>query len=321
MKAISITEVMKGVNGVRYLNLLLLIIAVLLLALLAREYVLKGTAPTYSDASAATAHTRGTAGTKAFSHYAVIGSSGLLGETTVLSSLRRGPVVRPGKGIAGPPLTNSRLTLLGTVTGTDGEGFAIFKEKSTGNEEVVRRGEDVFKMGRLISVGRYRAVVESGGRRLTFVMDLSDKERAMGGNSGFPRRGMNDLFTPGGINPFTGRPANNLAKHMGKGRWLVDKRALDSAVKDSNKVLSDARFFPYREGGVVKGYLISQVRPSGVFYGMGMRSGDIILRVNDYAIDSPEKAMSLMKGLKGETDVKLDILRRGRAQTFKYEIR
>jgi general secretion pathway protein C len=86
-------------------------------------------------------------------------------------------------------------------------------------------------------------------------------------------------------------------------------------------VLADARFYPYREGGVVKGYLISQVRPSGVFYGMGMRSGDIILSVNDYVIDAPEKAMSLMKGLKGETNVKLDILRRGRAQTFKYEIR
>jgi len=52
-----------------------------------------------------------------------------------------------------------------------------------------------------------------------------------------------------------------------------------------------------------------------------MRSGDIILSVNDYVIDAPEKAMSLMKGLKGETNVKLDILRRGRAQTFKYEIR
>jgi len=43
--------------------------------------------------------------------------------------------------------------------------------------------------------------------------------------------------------------------------------------------------------------------------------------VNDYAIDAPEKVMSLMQGLKGETDVKVNLLRRGRARTFKYEIR
>ncbi len=320
MKSISITEAVSGVNGVRYLNLLLLIAAVFVLALVVREYLSEETVSGHMPGGEATA-LRGKADKRGFSQNAVIGSSGILGAPTVLSLIRSAPVQRPGAGPVRTTATSSQFTLLGTVTDTGGGGFAIFTEKSSGKEEVVRRGESVFTLGKLVRVERYRAVVESGGREMIFNMDLSDKERAMGENAHSPMRGGGSLFFPGGLNPFTGRPANRLAKPLGKGRWLVDRRALDSALKDSNRVLADARFYPYREGGVVKGYLISQVRPSGVFYGMGMRSGDIILSVNDYVIDAPEKAMSLMKGLKGETNVKLDILRRGRAQTFKYEIR
>jgi len=320
MKVISITEAVSGVKVVRYLNLLLLVAAALILALLAREYLSEETARGYASGGEATA-LRGKADKKGFSQNAVIGSSGILGVSTVLSPIHSRPIKRPGSGAVRTTATSSQFTLLGTVTGVGGEGFAVFAEKSSGKEEVVRRGDSVFTLGKLVRVDRYRAVVESGGREMIFNMDLTDKERAMGENAFSPMLGEGSLFARGGLNPFTGRPASRLAKPLGKGRWLVDRRALDSALKDSNRVLADARFYPYREGGVVKGYLISQVRPSGVFYGMGMRSGDIILSVNDYVIDAPEKAMSLMKGLKGETDVKLDILRRGRAQTFKYEIR
>ncbi len=331
MKAISITEVMRDVNCVRYLNLLLIAVALLILALFVREYAGKGTDRTFADGGMVAAGIHGKARKSGFYEYAVIGSSGVLGISTVLKPIRARPVERQGQGTLSPAAGSSQLTLLGTVTGA-GEGvFAIFKDKTSGEEEVVRRGESVFSMGTLVSVSRFRAVVQSGGRNITFSMDLSDKERGMEGNANPLSRGGRNSFgggmgafagpgRPGNFNPFT-TPANSLAKPKGHGSWLVDKRALDSALKDSNKVLSDARFYPYREGGVVKGYLISQVRSTSVFYGMGIRNGDIILRVNDYTIDAPEKAMSLMKGLKGETNVKVDFLRRGKAQTFKYEIR
>lgn len=320
MRDISLTEVMSGVKVVSYLNLLLLAVAVFMLALLAREYLARDMALSIINGSKAEVGARGTAGKGGFSRYAVIGSSGILGPSTGLRLLNSAPVKSQGPNPARSAAGNSQVTLLGTVTGAVGEGFAVFKDKSTGKEEVIRSGQSVFSIGRLLSVSRYSAIVQSGGRRLTFSMDVSEREMRKTGRPS--PRGPGNLFSySGGLNPFMGRPASKLAKPMGQGKWLVDKRALDSALADSNKVMGDARFYPYREGGKVKGFLISQVRSSGVFYGMGIRSGDIILRVNNYAIDAPEKAMSLIKGLKGETDVKLDILRRGKAQTFKYEIR
>ncbi len=310
-------------NVVRYINIFLIILALAVLALLAREFT--AVAPPLQVAASGRGGSSGMKGFskgRGFTDYALIGTSGLLGVKTTLRPMRSSPM-RTGPASPAVTASGSGVTLLGTVTGSGGNDFAVFKEKSSGKEEVVRRGEKVFNIGTLASVGKYRATVESNGAKISFAMDLSEKERAMMESPNRP--GLESLIGPGGargrVNPFTGRTMKHLARPLGKGKWLVDKRALDDALKDSSRVLSDARFIPYRDGGVVKGFLLSQVRPYGIFYEMGIRSGDIILRVNDYAIDAPEKAMSLMKGLKGETDVTVDLLRRGRAETFKYEIR
>ncbi len=336
-KSISIGS-MEELNVMLLLNVLLTLAALVVLALLVREVMVGGAVPArragMGAAGAAAAQPRGGVLQRraGFAEYAVIGRSGLLGVKTTLTQLRTGPL--QGRGGAGAPAATADAAgaaLLGTVLGAGGNDFAVFREKTSGREEVVRRGDMVFSIGKLVSVEKYSATVESGGRKLVFNMDLAKDERSM--VQGPPERGpgLGMLRGPGaiigpngasgGINPFTGRRVKHLAKSLGRGKWLVDRRALDEALKDSNKILSDARFIPYREGGVVKGFLLSQVRPYGIFYEMGIRSGDIILRVNDYAVDAPEKVMSLMQGLKGETDVKVDLLRRGRAKTFNYEIR
>ncbi|MFQ5353900.1 MAG: hypothetical protein ACE5DR_03035 [Thermodesulfobacteriota bacterium] len=341
MKSTSMAEFVSRINIPRYINLLLLLAALLVAALIAREYLVTSAASLSGRGAdggntAAAVKSPGK-GQSSFADYRVIGRSGVFGVTTTLSLINRQPSQRMGRGPVAPA-SSAEAVLLGTVTGEalgGGDFAAVFKEKATGREEVVKRGEDVFNIGRLVSVSRYEAVVESGGRLLRFSMDLSEKERAMvndsslgrgsegfsAGLEGLNSRGGFRAFGPKGIDPFSGKAATTLAKPLGKGKWLIDRRALEKAIEDSNSLISDARFFPYREGGAVKGFVLSQVRPYGVFYGLGIRSGDIVLRVNDYAIDAPEKAMSLMKGLKGETDVKVDFLRRGRAQTYTYEIR
>ncbi len=323
------------VNVIGWLNILLAVVAVTALGLLVREVVgerAKVSTVASAPQGAMVAPGRGSVGRRpSFSDYAVIGSSGLLGVKTPLTQLGTGPIGGTAASSRAATASASGLMLLGTVVGRGGNDFAVFRDKASGREEVIRRGAKVFNVGVLDSVEKYKAVVDSGGKKIVFSMELTDKERAMvrGGGGAGPGFGMlhgpGSLLGPGGraggLNPFTGRPVSRLAKPLGSDRWLVDRRALDEALKDSSRVLSEARFIPYHEGGVVKGFMLSQVRPYGIFFGMGLRSGDIILRVNDYAIDAPEKAMSLMKGLKGETDVKVDLLRRGSPRTFKYEIR
>jgi len=332
MKAISLKgmSLRAGSGGgrgvVMYINILLLIVAVVVAGFLVREYGRGGTASLSGQGmSVAGAYNKGD-GARAFADYAIIGRSGLLGESTAIRLIHKRAFKSRSVAVI-PSAVNAGAALLGTVTeaaagGEEKSSAAVFKNKGTGEEEIVRRGDKVFNIGRLVSVSRYSAVVESGGRLLTFNMDIHDKAGAM--VKGPLRHGVREgmLFGAGfGVNPSNSAVASSLAKSLGEGKWLVDRRALENSLKDSSRLLQDARFYPYRKGGVVRGFLLSQVRPYGVFHALGLRSGDIILRVNDYKIDSPEKAVSLMKGLKGETDVSVNLMRRGKAQTYTYEIR
>ncbi|MFQ5427889.1 MAG: hypothetical protein ACE5EZ_02800 [Thermodesulfobacteriota bacterium] len=332
---------MNGRNVTRYFNVALLLCILFVAALIAREYLVKGEASLSRQGAVGSHLAAGGKGAgkgkSVFADYMDIGRSGVFGATTTLTLINKKPSQSIGKGPT-VAASSAAAVLLGTVTGTgvgEEDSAAVFKDKTTGKEDVVLRGQEVFNLGRLVRVSRYSAVVDSGGRLLTFTLDLSDKEKNLikapsqrpgsdvfsSGLDGLnSRRGLSS-FGPRGIDPFSGKAPTTLAKPLGKGKWLIDRRALEKAIEDSNSLLSDARFYPYREGGAVKGFILSQVRPYGVFYGLGIRSGDIVLRVNDYAIDAPEKAMSLMKGLKGETDVTVDFMRRGKAQTYTYEIR
>ncbi|MBI5748319.1 MAG: general secretion pathway protein GspC, partial [Nitrospinae bacterium] len=43
--------------------------------------------------------------------------------------------------------------------------------------------------------------------------------------------------------------------------------------------------------------------------------------VNNYDIDTPERAIQVISGLKGETRVNLDLMRDGQRVSFNYQIR
>ena len=51
------------------------------------------------------------------------------------------------------------------------------------------------------------------------------------------------------------------------------------------------------------------------------RNGDVLLRLNDFPIDSPDKALQSFIALKGQNRLKLDLLRDGQPVTFNYDIR
>ena len=54
---------------------------------------------------------------------------------------------------------------------------------------------------------------------------------------------------------------------------------------------------------------------------IGIKNGDILLRLNDFPMDAPDKALQSFIALKGQSRLKLDLVRDGQPQTFNYDIR
>ncbi|MEE9542199.1 MAG: hypothetical protein V3V95_00265 [Thermodesulfobacteriota bacterium] len=255
---------------------------------------------------------------RAFADYAPVVSGGLFAPASTLVMLG----TQDESLAAGSPKrkrmdTLESVKLVGTVVGAPlVGGYGLFKDTKTNVQDIFKVGEEVFNIGRLTEVHNFSVVIVRSATAYTIHMPETPEST---GSRQSSREGLR------GRAPFGARSASSagqvIARRTGEKEWSVDRRALDETLSDMGKLLTQARILPYRVGGVTKGFRLSSVQRSGVFALMGLRSGDILLKVNDYSIDSPEKGIQLLSGLKGESSIELDILRGGKPTKLNYEIR
>lgn len=237
-------------------------------------------------------------------------SHGLFGPATVgtLSPIHSTPV--DGKKVEAPSGAPSDLTLLGTARGSFRETFVLVRKNSTSEERVFRLGDDIFGSGKLIRVDKESMTLLAGGKSIPVAMPMSAE-------SGQSRS----------THPPHAAPPPNLptpspgVTSVGAGSFVIDKRALDAALDNISQAMTDARLLPSSKNGRIEGFRASEVKPQGVFGMVGIRNGDIISRINDFPIDSPDKAMQAFMTLKGQSRIKLDLIRDGNPITFTYDIR
>jgi general secretion pathway protein C len=213
----------------------------------------------------------------------------------------------PAKGAA-PTVSQGDLVLLGTAVGSFRETFALIQKASSREERVFRLGDNVFDLGPLLTVKKEMVEILSGGKRVKILTPT-----AVAAESSAPA-------PPGGAPPAPG-PAGGLASPVGAGSFVVDQRALNAALDNIGQAMTDARLLPSTKDGKVEGFRASEVKPNGVFGMVGIRNGDVLKSINDFPIDSPEKAIQSFVSLKGQSRIKLDLIRDGQPVTFTYDIR
>jgi general secretion pathway protein C len=234
--------------------------------------------------------------------FAPVLEKGLFGKAT---QGRLTPIAATAAGKA-PTAAPSDLTLLGTAQGSFRETFALVQKNSTKEERVFRLGDTVFDIGPLVTVRKEYAEILSGGQKLKIMTPLAIATAASA-----PASAPAGQPVPGG----------GLAAQVGAGSYVIDQRALNAALDNIGQAMTDARMLPSVKDGKVEGFRVSEVKPQGVFGTVGIRNGDVLLRVNDFPIDSPEKAIQSFATLKGQTRIKLDLIRDGQPTTFSYDIR
>jgi general secretion pathway protein C len=231
---------------------------------------------------------------------------GLFGKATQgqLSPIVQAP---PTQKAAAPAPSVGDLTLLGTVVGSFRESFAMILKGTTHEERVFRLGDTVFSAGPLVSVKKDVAEILVDGKRVKILTPNAVAAEAA-----------THAAVPAAPTP---APGGGLAAPTGAGNYVVDQRALNAALDNIGQAMTDARLLPSMKDGKVEGFRASEVKPQGIFGTIGIKNGDVLLRMNDFPIDSPEKAIQSFASLKGQSKIKLDLIRDGRPTTFNYDIR
>lgn len=237
--------------------------------------------------------------------FSIILEKGLFGRAT---QGRLTPFVPKGADVTTEQQNFARgdLLLLGTVIGSFRETFALIQKTSTKEERVFRLGDHVYGVGPLLAVKSDTAEIMVAGKRVTILTPT-----AVAAAGAAPVQSGNQAS--GGVTA--------LASPAGGGNYVIEQRALNAALDNIGQAMTDARLLPSVKGDKVEGFRASEVKPQGVFGMIGIKNGDILLRINEFAIDSPEKAIQSFASLKGQSRIKLDIIRDGQPNTFNYDIR
>lgn len=233
--------------------------------------------------------------------YAIILEKGLLGPAT------RGtltPIMQQSTSTV-PATTQNDLVLLGTAAGSPRSSFALIRRTSSNEERVFRVGEKVFDLGVLTAVRKETAELRSGDRLITLRTPDAPPGTAKPDSQGQPMQST----TAGVIQPALG------------GVGIIDQRALNAALDNIGQAMTDARLLPSVKEGKVEGFRVSEVKPQGVFAAVGLKNGDVLLKINDFPVDSPEKAIQSFMTLKGQNRIKLDLVRDGSPTSLAYDIR
>lgn len=219
--------------------------------------------------------------------------------------LRNNPFGFPGgelKALSGSDASVSQadVKLIGTVSGPQAHSYAIFMDKS-GKQEVFKVGESVFGIGKLRKVDTERVSIYEGSR----VINIPLTDMLVIKETGAPdSKGVSDL-----------------AKSVGSGTFIVDQKKILHALENQNQLMTDARLQPNFINGKQEGFILREVRSGGIYQNLGLQTGDVLLRINDYNISNTESALQAFTALRGMDRVQLDIMRSGSKMTMTYQIR
>src|SRR5690606_14990128 len=102
----------------------------------------------------------------------------------------------------------------------------------------------------------------------------------------------------------------------------VDEKTYEISREDVERQLSNlsalatqARVVPSFKDGKANGFKIFSIRPGSLYQKLGLQNGDVIRKMNGYAIYSPEKALASYSRLRESSRSEAELERRGRVAT------
>lgn len=109
----------------------------------------------------------------------------------------------------------------------------------------------------------------------------------------------------------TPRTPTPFAQLLASGGLRVDRAQLEARLSDLAALAADVRVVPsFREGRPV-GFKIASLRPGSALDQLGLASGDVVTRIGDLAVDTPEHALTAWLRLRGAPAVDLVLERAG----------
>lgn len=200
--------------------------------------------------------------------------------------------------------TTLKIALLGTVTGSSQNAYAVIEETNKRKQGLFRIGDSV-QNAVIKMILRGKVVLRVGDRDEILTME----EAVAQANKTQNRLGVASRPSPGPGTPSRTRTVT------------VNRSDVEASFEDLNQLLSEVRVRPHFKDGQPNGLAISRIKKDSIFGKLGLRDGDIVQSIDNAPIQSPDDIMTLYQKLKSGSRIGIQIDRRGQQQTIDYTFR
>ncbi len=193
--------------------------------------------------------------------------------------------------------TNFKGKLLGIINGND-KSFAIIKM----GKDLIVLEKGVEKKGLLLSdVFKNSVKIKSGDE--THILKF---EKITHNN--FP------------VSVERHEEIQNKEIRVNSDKIVIPRVVLVSELQDINKVLRSVLVSPSYKNGKFQGYRVSRLKINSIFRKIGIRNGDIIVKINGENLTTPEKLFEFFSKTEDITAVTVDLIRHGKKKSLFIEI-
>jgi type II secretory pathway component PulC len=112
---------------------------------------------------------------------------------------------------------------------------------------------------------------------------------------------------------------SNGIRHVAEKRYAIERGTFNKVLADS-RLFTGVRAIPSMKDGQLIGFAV-YAKVGSIPSLLGLFSGDVIQAVNGQAVTTPEKALEVLQGMRGSSQISLSFQRRGVPLTHDYLIR
>ncbi|MBA3542758.1 MAG: general secretion pathway protein GspC, partial [Deltaproteobacteria bacterium] len=110
-------------------------------------------------------------------------------------------------------------------------------------------------------------------------------------------------------------------KKIDDNNYEIDKSLVEKILANPMAVAKGARVVPSMKNGKPDGFKLYAIRPTSVYSKIGLTNGDTLQSINGFELTSADKALEVYTKLREASALEVEITRRGKPFTIKYNIR
>jgi len=228
-----------------------------------------------------------------------VGNFKSITERNLFGTVDKASKDKTSEDIEGLEPTSLDVALLGTVTGDNQDARAVI-------EEIGKRKQGLYKVGDSIQNAMVKMILNG-----KVVLRVGDKDEILSLEDSFP----SSSARTGKVNPV--KASNNKSAST----VTVKRSDVRRALKDINKLMSQVFVRPHFRDGRADGVEVTQIRRGSFFASLGLKNGDVIQKINNKPIKSPDDAMAFYNRLKSGSRVSIVITRGQKPKTINYRFR